>query len=226
MPQDEHSSLKNSAGSADQSGVTDYDADRKLSHRRAFDGLKDAGHFLRHWAERPRSIGAVSPSGRFLARAMAAPVPLDGGARIVELGPGTGSVTKALLGHGVPPERLVLIEYSADFCALLRKRFPGVMVIEGDAYAAEQTLATHHVTQVGAFVSSLPLFSQPLARRIALLRAVAKHLPPGADFIQFSYALVPPVRACDCEDLFQIEVSPWILRNIPPARVWRYQLKT
>ena len=93
----------------------------------------DAARFLGRWARNPLQTGAVAPSGKHLAQLMASYVDVNGTGPIVELGPGTGPVTSALLRHGVAPERLFLLEYSSEFCDLLRKRFPGVTVIQGDA---------------------------------------------------------------------------------------------
>jgi phosphatidylethanolamine/phosphatidyl-N-methylethanolamine N-methyltransferase len=177
--------------------------------------------FLRTWASRPLTTGAVSPSGRGLARAMAAGVDPAWSGTIVELGPGTGSVTAALIARGVPAERLVAIEFNPDFAVHLRRRFPGVGIIEGDAYTLGQTLSHHGISDVAAVVSSLPLFTRPPMMRRQLLEQAMDHLPAGRPFIQFSYALVPPVR----EDArhWSLEVGDWVLLNLPPARVWTYR---
>src|SRR5205807_717872 len=97
-------------------------------------GFGDSVYFLKSLTSMPRFTGAVAPSGRALARTMAGALQphLDG--LIVELGPGTGPVTRALLDRGVDRTRLVLVEYNPDFCALLKTRFPGARVLEGDAY--------------------------------------------------------------------------------------------
>jgi phosphatidylethanolamine/phosphatidyl-N-methylethanolamine N-methyltransferase len=100
----------------------------------------DEARFFRTWFENPGVTGAVSPSGRALARTMARYVDPDLPGPIVELGPGTGPVTQALLRRGVSPSRLVLVEYEPKFCKLLERRFPGVRVIEGDAYRLGRTL--------------------------------------------------------------------------------------
>src|SRR5271155_420567 len=103
--------------------------------------LADEARFIRTLFESPRLTGAISPSGPFLARAMARAVDPRQPGLVVELGPGTGPVTKALIERGVPAERLALVEYDAAFCRLLAQRFPGVRLIQGDAYALSQTLA-------------------------------------------------------------------------------------
>ena len=90
--------------------------------------------FLKTLFESPRLTGAVSPSGRSLARAMARAVGPTGDGLVVELGPGTGPVTRALIEHGRHEKQLVLVEYEAEFCRLLGQRFPGVTCVQGDAF--------------------------------------------------------------------------------------------
>ena len=76
---------------------------------------------------------------------------------IVELGPGTGPVTQALLARGIAPERLVLVEYESRFCHLLSERFPGVTIVQGDAYGLKATLDGKVPGKIATVVSSLPL---------------------------------------------------------------------
>src|SRR6187431_616790 len=96
--------------------------------------LDDEVRFIRSWLEKPLATGAVTPSGRILARTMARYVDPDFSGPVVELGPGTGPVTEALLEQGVSQERLVLLEFNPTFCQLLRSRFPRATVVQGDAY--------------------------------------------------------------------------------------------
>ena len=160
------------------------------------DRLGDEARFIRSWLENPRLAGAITPSGRFLARAMAQCVdPADDGP-IVELGPGTGPVTQALLARGISPERLLLVEFEPSFCHLLAHKFPRVKVIRGDAYRLSETLAG----QLGgrrpaAVVSSLPLLTKPETARIALLRQAFDLMGPEGRFIQFTYGVKSPVSA-------------------------------
>src|SRR5215831_12601357 len=90
--------------------------------------LDDEVRFLRSWIEKPLHVGAVMPSGRFLARTMAQYVDPYASGPVVELGPGTGAITSALIEHGVDQKRLVLVEYNPSFCALLRDRYPHAKV--------------------------------------------------------------------------------------------------
>lgn len=182
--------------------------------------IRDEARFVRQWLGNPRSIGAITPSGPDLARAMAGFLDSASDGRVVELGPGTGVVTDAILKHGVDPQKLTSIEYCSDFAGLLTQRFPGVQIIRGDAYDLGTTLGAD-VDRLAGVVSSLPLFTSPYEKRRALIMDALDMLTPGAPFIQFSYALVPPVKAE--AGLFTVSKTGWILNNVPPARVWVYR---
>lgn len=182
--------------------------------------IRDEARFVRQWLGNPRSIGAITPSGPDLARAMAGFLDPASAGRVVELGPGTGVVTDAILKRGIDPSRLTSIEYCSDFAALLMQRFPGVQIVRGDAYDLEASLDADMVELAGV-VSSLPLFTSPYEKRRALIMDALDRLAPGAPFIQFSYALVPPVKAE--AGLFTVSKTGWILNNVPPARVWVYR---
>ena len=136
-------------------------------------GPSDHLRFFRAWLAKPTLTGAVSPSGRALARAMAAEVTADGDWPVLELGPGTGPVTEALIERGVAPERIVAVEFSSEFCALLVDRFRGLNVVEGDAYDLAATLPPGSAGPYAAVVSSLPLLTRPpdpeMERRKAVL---------------------------------------------------------
>lgn len=197
----------------------------RLDHRgdRLLSGLRDDARFLRNWASRPLTTGAVSPSGRALTENMAETVDIHSAYPVIELGPGTGAVTKALLKRGVRPQNLFAVEFNPDFCTLLRERFPECNILQGDAYSLGNTLNNHGIDRVASVVSSLPLFTKPLADRISLINAALSMMPDGGEFIQFSYALVPPVKPEELTNAAELTVSPWIMLNLPPARVWRYK---
>ena len=183
--------------------------------------LDDEVHFLRSWMEKPLATGAVTPSGKPLARAMASFVDPDRDGPVIELGPGTGAVTAALVEQGVDPDRLVLVEFNPTFCQLLRARYPGATVVQGDAYALRR-LAGSVLRQPGAaVVSSLPLFTKPMKFRLRLVNDAFALLHPGAPFIQFTYAMVPPIPKT--LEGARTECSERIWLNLPPARVWVYR---
>jgi phosphatidylethanolamine/phosphatidyl-N-methylethanolamine N-methyltransferase len=191
---------------------------RKIPLRK--DRFEDEARFLRSWLERPLVMGAVTPSGKVLARTMASFVDPRIPGPIVELGPGTGPVTDALIRRGVAQDRLVLVEYNPEFCQLLKRRFPKATIIQGDAYDLEETLSEVLTEPAAATVSSLPLFTKPMDQRLSLLETAQALMHPDAPFIQFTYAVVPPIPAHS--QAYRTRASNRVWRNLPPARVWVY----
>ncbi|HEX2632319.1 MAG TPA: rRNA adenine N-6-methyltransferase family protein [Bradyrhizobium sp.] len=183
--------------------------------------LDDEVRFLRSWMEKPLHMGAVMPSGRILARTMAQYVDIDSLGPVVELGPGTGAITNALIEHGVDQRRLVLVEYNPGFCALLRDRYPHAKIVQGDAYTLRDSLRNVLSAPASAVVSGLPLVTKPMLTRLKLIRDAFGALAPGAPFVQFTYSVAPPIP----KSLpgVSTEASERIWMNLPPARVWVYR---
>jgi len=183
--------------------------------------LDDEIRFIRSWVEKPLATGAVMPSGKPLARTMASYVDAGTEGPVVELGPGTGAVTAALVEHGIEPSRLVLVEFNPAFCRLLRARYPGATVVQGDAYGLKRLLGGRLRQPAAAIVSSLPLFTKPLRMRVRLLAEAFTVLAPGRPFVQFTYAVVPPIPRAYSRAHAQSSKRIWF--NVPPAQVWVYR---
>lgn len=183
--------------------------------------LDDEVRFIRSWFEKPLSIGAVTPSGKVLARTMARYVDPQIEGPVVELGPGTGPVTEALIAQGIAPSRLVLVEFNPEFCRLLRARFPEATVVRGDAYGLRRTLGGILHQPAAAVVSGLPLVTKPLRTRLRLLYDAFAVMLPGSPFVQFTYAMVPPIPKKPMG--VRADASERIWMNFPPARVWVYR---
>jgi phosphatidylethanolamine/phosphatidyl-N-methylethanolamine N-methyltransferase len=183
--------------------------------------LDDEVRFLRSWIEKPLHMGAVMPSGRVLARTMAQYVDVNSRGPVVELGPGTGAITNALIDRGIDQKRLVLVEYNPGFCALLRDRYPHAKVVQGDAYRLRDSLWDVLSVPASAVVSGLPLVTKPMLTRLKLIRDAFLALAPGAPFVQFTYSVAPPIP----KSLpgVSTEASERIWMNLPPARVWVYR---
>jgi phosphatidylethanolamine/phosphatidyl-N-methylethanolamine N-methyltransferase len=183
--------------------------------------LDDEMQFIRSWLDKPLRTGAVMPSGKALARTMAGYVDPQSTGPVIELGPGTGPVTEALVARGVDPKRLVLVEFNPDFCRLLRTRYPEATVVQGDAYRLRRLLDGTVREPASAIVSGLPLMTKPLRTRLRLFADAMALLGEGAPFIQFTYAVMPPIP----KELSGISAEPsnliWL--NLPPARVWVYR---
>lgn len=171
--------------------------------------------FFRELFSNPLVMGAAWPSSNRLARAMAKQVPLESSGMIVELGPGTGVVTRALLEHGVKIEKLVAIEQSGAFVKHLTRRFAKLKVIEGDAKNLRRLLTDY--SNIHVIVSSLPLRSLPEDTVKSILEAIDNVLPDGGLFIQFTYYYGKAVLSLP--KTFQRVYSEYVLLNFPPARV-------
>jgi len=186
--------------------------------------LSDEARFIKSWFENPRIAGAITPSGRALARTMVQCVDSSAKGPIVELGPGTGPVTQALIERGIAQERLILVEFEPSFCRLLARRFPRATIVRGDAYQLRDTLASLFDEAPCAIVSSLPLLTRPEAARTELLQQAFAIMGKEGRFIQFTYGVKSPVclNGRHAAGVRAQSLAPvWL--NLPPARVWVYR---
>ena len=189
----------------------------------------DEARFIKAWFDNPLTTGAVYPSGKVLSRTMARAVDPRVPGPIIELGPGTGPVTEALIKRGVAQDRLILIEFDPDFCKLLSRRYPSATVVEGDAYALAGSLARVLRDKAAAVVSSLPLLTKPERQRLALVEEAFDLMHDDGVFVQFTYGLRSPVPRLDDRFLpsgFVAQASPAVWLNFPPARVWTYRCRS
>jgi phosphatidylethanolamine/phosphatidyl-N-methylethanolamine N-methyltransferase len=176
--------------------------------------------FFKGWMDGPKSVGAILPTSGVTARRMASVITPRTSLPVLELGPGTGIITKAILERGVAPENLVSIEFSTDFYQHLTRTFQGVNFINGDAFDLETTLGTFRDRTFDAVISAIPMLSFPMERRIALLEDLLDRMPAGRPVIQITYGPVSPIVARP--DRYQIKHYDFVVRNIPPAQLWTY----
>jgi phospholipid N-methyltransferase len=183
-------------------------------------GASDVITFARAWAAEPCRIGAILPSGDALSALITSEIGPDSG-DILELGPGTGVFTEALLGRGVRQEKLTLIESSPTFAQLLNLRFPKARVVAMDA----QELDTERLFEgrpLGAIISGLPLLSLAARSVERILAGAFAYARPSASLFQFSYSPLCPVPYSILERQgLQATRVGWTLRNVPPASVYR-----
>jgi phosphatidylethanolamine/phosphatidyl-N-methylethanolamine N-methyltransferase len=180
----------------------------------------DELRFLRSLIARPRTIGAIAPSSAALARKMALQVDPSQSGHVLELGPGTGVVTEALIARGIAPERLIAIEADPDLAQLVVQRFPRARVLLADAFDFARSLESESVEQLAAVVSSLPLLNFASTQRGALIASALERLIPGAPFVQFSYGWNAPVPPPPGATLARAGI---VFANLPPAQVWVYR---
>ncbi len=179
--------------------------------------------FWRRYLHRPLGVGAVAPSGSALAAAMVKTLAPRKGDVIVEIGPGTGPFTRALLAAGVEPALLILVEFDSEFVRHLRQTFPGVTVLQGDACELPRLLKELGHDKVPRILSGLPLRSMPEPIRVGISRAMAASLADDGTLVQFSYFLAPPLAEAEAKASgLTARRAKTVIANIPPAFVWRY----
>jgi len=178
--------------------------------------------FIQELVNNPRQIGAILPSSRNLAVAMAKWLPHDPHAYALELGPGTGAVTQAMIERGLREDRLIAIERSPKMADHLRVRFPRAIVITGDAFQLDELLKRHvpQANQVSTVISSLPLMNFPAHIAHDLARKIRAVLPVGGKLVQYTYRVGRTPKAAAHFDFVATDVI-WL--NFPPARVSVFQ---
>ena len=189
--------------------------------RRIAKKFDDELKFFKGWIDKPKAVGAIIPTSSVTARRMATVINAQSGLPVLEIGPGTGVITKAILRHGVKPADLYTIEYSADFVAHLRRNFPGVNVIEGDAFDLDTTLGSKSGLTFDSIISGVPLLNFPVEKRVAYLESLLSRLPHGRPVIQLTYGPKSPIPAGHGD--YTVEHFDFILRNIPPTQLWIYR---
>ncbi|RFU11953.1 methyltransferase type 12 [Rhodobacteraceae bacterium W635] len=178
----------------------------------------DLGLFIAQLFRKPHQVVALAPSSRALSAEMAATLDPSGGP-VIELGAGTGRITRAILDRGIPADQVHSVEMNPDFCDKLRTDFPGLNVYRmsaGDVGALE-------VTGAQAVVSGLPLLSMPFDLQNAILRGSFAQVGAAGSYIQFTYGPKPPVKAEIREAMgLTWTTSRKVWGNLPPARVYRF----
>ncbi|TWG88928.1 phosphatidylethanolamine N-methyltransferase /phosphatidyl-N-methylethanolamine N-methyltransferase [Mesorhizobium sp. J18] len=177
--------------------------------------------FFRGWIDKPKAVGAIIPTSSITARRMASVVDPDSGGLVLELGPGTGVITKAILDRGVRPKNLISIEYSREFVDRLKADFPGVNFIHGSAFDLGELLAPWEGRSFDSVISAIPMLNFPVADRISLTERLLDLLPLGRPIMQITYGAVSPIPSG--RGSYSIERFDFVMRNIPPAHLWIYR---
>ena len=176
--------------------------------------------FFRGWIDKPRAVGSIIPTSTVTARRMASVIDPGSGLPVLELGPGTGVITRAILTRGVKPENLWSIEYSSDFVEHLRRTLPGVNVVEGDAFNLDSALPEPGM-RFDSIISGVPLLNFPVEQRIRYIEDLLDRIPEGRPIVQLTYgplSPVPPRRGN-----YTVKHFDFVVRNIPPTQLWIYR---
>lgn len=179
----------------------------------------DFAIFFGLWLRKPLRIAAANPSGMRLADTVARFVDLTRPGPVLDLGAGTGGLTRGLIRAGCPPQRIIALEREPRFAAVLRREFPAMTVIEGDATRIGDHLPAR-ANRLCAAVSSLPIKWFPAAQQAAVITPCLDRLGLGGAFLQITNAFTSPV-AIDALGLDGSEIAR-VWRNMLPAQLWSY----
>jgi len=186
--------------------------------------LADTALFFGLWLRKPLQIAAVCPSGTAVAAAMARLTDRNRPGPVLELGAGTGSITRGLIEAGWPPGRIIAYEREARLANILCRELDGIRAVVGDAADLERQLAHLGVSQLSIVVSSLPIKWFPSDSQLAVLRACFARLGFGGRFLQLTNAFSSPLPI-DQLGLDGREAAR-VWRNLPPAQIWSYTARS
>lgn len=182
--------------------------------------VANATLFFRRWLANPLQMGSIIPSSPALCRRIAALVRHAEDEVVVELGAGTGVISRALLAAGVPAEKLVVVEIVPDMANHLRRVLPGVTVIQGDAFELPDALPARLHGKVGTAICGIPLVLLPIEQQRRFVAAV-EAVAPGKGFLLYTYCITSPLPWRDLG--LAAKRKAWTPLNFPPASVWHYQ---
>lgn len=182
--------------------------------------MAEALGFFQAWLKNPLHVAAIAPSSRSLANLITSEISHNTGP-VIELGPGTGAFTRALIARGVRQEDLALIEFGSEFAAALHFHYPRARTLWMDA-ARLRAVDLFDGRAAGAVVSGLPLLSMPPRKVIAILTGVFRKMEPDGALYQFTYGPRCPVSLRLLDHLgLEAERIGGTLANLPPAAVYR-----
>jgi phosphatidylethanolamine/phosphatidyl-N-methylethanolamine N-methyltransferase len=178
-----------------------------------------AGLFLSRWARNPLQMGSITPSSPALCRRIARHTTWAKDEVVVELGAGTGVISRTLLENGLPPEKLYVVEIEPGMAAHLRDTLPGANVLTGDAFELAKILPRALHGKVGTAICGIPLVLLPLAQQQRFVQAV-EAVAPGRGFLLYTYCVTSPLPYRKLG--LDAKREAWTPLNVPPASVWRY----
>ena len=176
--------------------------------------------FLQGFLKRPKEVGSIIPSSRFLEREVVRSTVSRDARTLVELGPGTGGTTRALLRAAAAHAKLLAIEINPRFARLLRRTpDPRLVVHEGSASEIKLALAQHGLPAADAILSGIPFSTMSRSLGLEILRSVHDALAPGGLFV--AYQVRDRVEDL-ARSVFGSPQVKTVMLNVPPMRIYRW----
>ncbi len=184
----------------------------------------DELRFFKGWVDGPKNVGTPFPTSAYTGRSMASHIDPTSQLPVLEIGPGTGVITRAILKQGTPPEKIYAVEYSVDFVDGLRKALPKVKFLHGDAFELDKVLGVECSLKFDCVISAIPLLNFKMLQRIDYIEDLLDRIPVGRPVVQVTYGPLSPVARGSGS--FSVERADFVFRNVPPAHIWTYRRRT
>jgi phosphatidylethanolamine/phosphatidyl-N-methylethanolamine N-methyltransferase len=182
----------------------------------------DAALFFRRWLSNPLQMGSIIPSSPKLGALIAKQIDKRSSSLILELGAGTGAITKSLISAGISPGRIVVVEIVPEMADHLRAKFSQTSVLQADAFNLPIQSLKDTGTEIGTVICGIPLVLLNEAKQRQFIQQV-EAVAPGRGFLLYTYCVTSPLPhrtlGLDAQRL------DWTPLNFPPASVWHYRPK-
>lgn len=189
--------------------------------RRALEArFGDEKRFFKVWLDNLRHVGTPLPTSSFTGKSMASHIDVRSPFPVLELGPGTGSVTREILKRNIDPAKFYAVEYSGEFFNLLKDRHPEIRLFKGDAFDLDNVLQDGASIRFGTIISGIPLLNFPPEKRVAFVNSMLSRMAPGRPLVQITYGL-----KCPAPDISGVaaERTDVVFRNLPPSHIWTFR---
>jgi phosphatidylethanolamine/phosphatidyl-N-methylethanolamine N-methyltransferase len=182
----------------------------------------DTTLFLRRWVANPLQMGSIIPSSPRLGELIARQIDRQSDSLVLELGAGTGAITKSLINEGISPKRIAVVEIVPEMADHLRTKFPKTTVLQADAFNLPIHLLKETAAEIGTVICGIPLVLLNEAKQRQFIQQV-EAVAPGRGFLLYTYCITSPLpyRTLGLE----ARRLAWTPLNFPPASVWHYRPK-
>lgn len=180
---------------------------------------RDTALFFRRWLSNPLQMGSIIPSSPKLGALIAKQIDKRSSSFILELGAGTGAITKSLINSGISPGRIAVVEIVPEMADHLRAKFPQTKVLQADAFNLPVQLLKNTAPEIGTVICGIPLVLLSEARQRQFIQQV-EEVAPGRGFLLYTYCITSPLPYHSLG--LEARRLAWTPLNFPPASIWHY----